>query len=74
MEIPISQIPKNYGSILIDRDLVEVNPYSYSPPSGKLYYMDFVYDDTFWKLEQRRKKIEKIREIINDTKDGKSIC
>jgi hypothetical protein len=59
--LPISIRP---AARLISSDLVIVKPLG--PPSFNLNYY-YEYDNTKWLLEQRLKKIEKIRERINET-------
>jgi hypothetical protein len=54
------------ASRLIGNDLVSVQPLSL--PTGKLFYMDFIYDDEKRKLkrkiELRKKKIKRVFRIV----------
>jgi hypothetical protein len=47
--------------MVIGSDLVSVKPLS--APVDKIYYIDYIYVDT---LEERRKKLNKIMEIIKE--------
>jgi hypothetical protein len=51
---------------LIGIDRVEIRPLG--PPRILNWDINYYYDNTKWKLEQRRKKLDKIQEKINERK------
>lgn len=57
--LPSTYIPPNrINPKLFRSDLIDIKPLG--PPSNIFYYMDYIYDNTKWKLEQRLKKIDQI--------------
>jgi len=65
MQLPL--ITKPYAR-LIKNELVEVKPMG--PPLDNFDYFTYEFDDTPWRLEQRKLKIAKIRENIEKNKKG----
>jgi hypothetical protein len=60
------QLPRIYTPIskLIEDELVQVKPLG--PPLGSWpVHITYEWDDTIWKLEQRKLKIDKIKNKLN---------